>query len=199
MTLYLETSGDFIPWRGERIDGVLHPLSIETSWSSSDLEALDLFLPAQADPVPQGKAVTSTSVQRVGGVVKFVHDLTDLPPPSSDDVDTERDRRIAAGFVFGGVAYQSRPADRENIMGAATAALGAIVSGALPDDLRWHGGATDFVWIAADNSLTPMDAQTMFVFGQAAMSHKSAHIFAGAALKAMDPIPADYADDQWWP
>lgn len=121
------------------------------------------------------------------------------PPPTSDQIDAERDRRIAAGFLFNGVAYQSRPGDRENIMGAATAALGALVAGKQAGDLRWHGGASDFVWIAADNSLTPMDAQTVFAFGQTAMSHKSALIFAGAAIKSRSPIPADYADDQWWP
>lgn len=114
-------------------------------------------------------------------------------------IDAERDQRIAAGFTFGGKLYQSRPEDRENISGAALAALAAQIGGALTGDLRWHGGGSDFVWIAADNSLTPMDAQTMFSFGQAAMAHKQAHIFAARALKDAEPIPADYAEDSYWP
>lgn len=126
--------------------------------------------------------------------------IVDELPPSNPTamIDAERDRRIAAGFMFGGKLYQSRPEDRENISGAALAALAAQISGAEPGNLRWHGGDSDFVWIAADNSLTPMDAQTMFAFGQAAMAHKQAHIFAGRALKDAVPIRADYADDSHW-
>jgi hypothetical protein len=120
--------------------------------------------------------------------------------PTSEDVDMERDRRIAEGFTFAGVVYQSRPGDLENIAGASTAALGAMVGGAQPGNLRWHGGASDFSWIAADNSVNAMDAQTMFSFGLAAMAHKHAHIFAARAIKDMDPIPADFATNEaYWP
>lgn len=121
------------------------------------------------------------------------------PPPSTDDVDADRDRRIDGGFTLNGVRFQSRPSDRENIAGASTAALAAIMSGAEPGDYRWHGGDSDFAWIAEDNTLHPLDAQTMFALGQAAMAHKQAHIFAARALKDLDPIPADFADDQYWP
>ncbi|APO76116.1 hypothetical protein AM571_CH03322 [Rhizobium etli 8C-3] len=121
-----------------------------------------------------------------------------LPPPTSEGVDAERDRRITAGFIFNGFAFQSRPEDRENIMGASTAALAAMVNGAQPGDYRWHGEDSDFRWIDANNVMHPMDAQTVFAFGKAAMSHKQAHIFAARALKDMSPIPADYADDQHW-
>lgn len=114
-------------------------------------------------------------------------------------VDAERDRRIDGEFTFNDVVYQSRPEDRENLSGAATSALAAMVNGAQPGDLRWHGEDTDFEWIAADNSTVPMDAQTMFTLGQTALSHKSSHIFAARALKNADPIPEDYADDKHWP
>ena len=114
-------------------------------------------------------------------------------------VNAERDRRIDAGFIFGAALYQSAPADRENIAGASTSALGAMQAGAQPGDFRWHGGASDFVWIAADNSETPMDAQTVFQFGQAAMTHKQEHIFAARALKDMAEIPEDFTAAAYWP
>lgn len=66
-------------------------------------------------------------------------------------------------------------------------------------DLRWHGGAEDFAWIAADNSIHAMDAQTVFGLGQAAMAHKQALIFAARAIKDADPISEDYTDDIYWP
>lgn len=121
------------------------------------------------------------------------------PAPTSAEVDAERNRRIAAGFTFQSKAYQSRPEDRENMAGASLAALAAMGNGALPGDYRWHGGDSDFVWIAEDNSLTPMDAQTMFAFGQTAMAHKQAHIFAARALKDAEEIPSDYMSDDYWP
>lgn len=121
-------------------------------------------------------------------------------PPTEVEVDRERDRRIADGFAFNGVFYQSRRADRENIAGAAVAALAAIGAGAQIGDYRWHGGDSDFMWIAADNTMHPLDAQSTFAMGQAAMAHKQAHIFAARALKDMNPIPADYATNpEYWP
>ncbi|NDV48696.1 DUF4376 domain-containing protein [Salipiger sp. PrR003] len=114
-------------------------------------------------------------------------------------INAERDRRINGGFTFGGVVYQTRPEDRENMAGAATSALAAITDGAQQGDLRWHGGSSDFAWIAQDNTLVPMDAQTMLAFGQAAMAHKQAHIFAARALKDMPDAPSDITDDALWP
>lgn len=202
MTLYREAPGPFPVWAGEPIDGVLYQREIEQLWSAADLEAVGLWhddMIAAADPVPDGKQITSTTVQRVEGVVRYVNALVDIPRPTEDQVDAERDRRIAAGFTFAGVIYQSRPEDRENIMGAGTAALGAMVQGALPGNYRWHGGDSDFAWIAADNSLNPMDAQTVYAFGLAAMAHKTAHIFAARAIKDADPIPTDFTDNVFWP
>ncbi len=114
-------------------------------------------------------------------------------------IAVERDRRIDAGFEFRGVKYQSRPQDRENIAGACVVALAALTAGATEGDFRWQNGDTDFAWIAEDNSTHPMDALTMFAFGQAAMAHKQAHIFAARALKDMSQIPANFTDDGYWP
>lgn len=164
--------------------------------------------------VPDGRTWSSAAASWVapepGAAVTPIQSVEDLdqvlraaglksPLVTGEDIDAERDRRVADGFTFAGKAFQTRPEDRENIAGASTAALAAIVNGAQAGDLRWHGGDSDFAWIAADNTLVPMDAQTMFAFGQAAMAHKQAMIFAARALKDMAEIPADIADDQWWP
>lgn len=110
-------------------------------------------------------------------------DLSALQDTLCAGIDAERDRRTDGGFVFGGVRYQSRPGDRENIAGASLAALGAINAGAQAGNLRWASTDKDFTWIAEDNSLMPMDAQTVFALGQAAMAHKQGLIFAARAVK----------------
>lgn len=114
-------------------------------------------------------------------------------------VDAERDRRIDAGLEFKGRAFQSRATDRENIAGAAQLGFMAVVGGAQAGDLRWSNQDKDFVWIASDNSLVPMDAPTMVEFGKIAAQRKQALIMTGRQLKDMDVIPADYKDDKWWP
>ena len=122
------------------------------------------------------------------------------PPPESidsTDVDRERDRRIDAGFEFGGSRFQSRQTDRENISGAAQLAFMAIVEGKQSGDLRWHGGDSDFVWIAEDNSLVSMDAHTVVALGRAAAEHKQRMIFAARALKDGE-IPDDFIEDEYW-
>lgn len=116
-------------------------------------------------------------------------------------VDAERDRRIASGFTFEGVSYQTQTAsDRENILGALGVALAAItVDGAQPGDLRWADPQFDFFWISSDDTRVPMDAQTCLAFARAAISRKSLLVIAGNSIKQMDPIPEDYADDKYWP
>jgi hypothetical protein len=121
------------------------------------------------------------------------------PSPSSANVNVERDRRTHAGFMFQGKLYQFDPDSRSRITGAATLAKFAIVAGVQPGNLRWINPAVNFSWIAADNTLTAMDAQTCSAFGDAAAVHEQRHIFAARAIKAMSPIPLDYADAKYWP
>lgn len=127
----------------------------------------------------------------------YVREQGEVPepegPPTSADVNSARDRRIDAGVTFNGVLFQTRPEDRENIQGAYSRAQSAIlIHGAQPGDFTWHGGPGDFEWIAANDSRVKMDAQTMMAFGEAVLDHKSAHIFAANAIKAMDPVPSDF-------
>lgn len=129
-----------------------------------------------------------------GGVI----DAYEPPAPTDGNVNTERDQRMAV-YTFNGVDYNFDPDSRDNISGAAVLAIGAISAGAQPNDLRWANPNQDFGWIALDNSVTPMDAQTCWAFAQAAASYKSALIFAARTLKDMNPIPSNYTDDSYWP
>lgn len=125
--------------------------------------------------------------------------LNPITLPTAQAVDTERDRRIDAGIDFQGVQFQSRATDRENIAGAAQLGFMAIFAGAKAGDLRWSDPDQDFTWIASDNSLVPMDAPTVVALGKAAAERKQALIFAARQLKDMKQVPADFADDRWWP
>lgn len=124
----------------------------------------------------------------------FRHSVT------SDEVNQERDRRISTGLVFGGKAFDFDPASKARVTGASTLAKFAIAGGAQENDLRWLDPNTDFAWIASDNTLVTMDAQTCSAFGDAAALHEQAHIFAARTLKDTEGgIPLDYTDDQYWP
>lgn len=118
---------------------------------------------------------------------------------SAAEIDAERDRRIDAGVEFQGVMFQSRTTDRENIAGAAQLGFMAVMAGAQPEDLRWSEPDADFVWIASDNSLVPMDAPTVVEFGKVAAQRKQALIMAGRQLKDLPAAPTDFTDDKWWP
>lgn len=121
------------------------------------------------------------------------------PVPTAAMVDHHRDLLLAAGFTFAGIAYDFDDRAKVNIAGAAQLAFMAVVAGAQPDDLRWHGEDEDFEWIAQDNSKVPMDAFTVIEFGKTAAAHERKHIFAARDLKNMDPIPLDFTDSQYWP
>lgn len=115
-------------------------------------------------------------------------------------VNEERDRRIAAGFTFGGKMFDFDTNSKQRVTGAATLAKFAVAGGAQEDDLRWLNPNVDFSWIAQDNSLVTMDAQTCSAFGDAAAIHEQAHVLAARALKdTQGGIPDDYIDDQYWP
>jgi hypothetical protein len=115
-----------------------------------------------------------------------------------DAIGAERDRRIDGGFEFQGNVYQSGATDRENILGSAQLAFMAVLNGAVAGDYRWASADTDFMWIALDNTLVPMDAPTVVDFGKTASAFKQAMIFKARTLKNMETLPADFTDDKWW-
>lgn len=121
------------------------------------------------------------------------------PPPTADDVNAERERRLVGDFTFAGKQFQRDARSLQRIAGAASLAGFALGAGAQPGNLRWANPDRDFVWIASDNTLMAMDAQTCFAFGQVAANVETNIIFAAKQLREMNPIPADFADDKWWP
>jgi hypothetical protein len=113
-------------------------------------------------------------------------------------VRDERDRRLRADFEFNGKMFQRDPVSMSRINGAGTLALAAILNGAQAGDLRWHGGEEDFGWIASDDSVMPMDAQTCIAFGQTAAAVESRLVFAAKALREIPEVPLDFEDDKYW-
>lgn len=112
------------------------------------------------------------------------------------EIDKERDRRIDGGFTFRDTPFQSRPSDRENIMGAAQLAMAFMAAGGDPESLRWADPDKDFVWIAADNTIIPMSPMDVVALFQAGVAFKSALTFYARALKdavidAEDPTTVD--------
>lgn len=114
-------------------------------------------------------------------------------------VNAERDRRMRGTFTFGGKEYDCDQTSLQRITGAASLAGFWMAAGGDPQSNLWHGGVNPFLWISHDNAANVMTAATVFAFGQAAAHNETAHIFAARALKDMNPIPADYASDAYWP
>lgn len=120
------------------------------------------------------------------------------PPGQPEQVDQERDRRIAAGFTHAGKTYDSNPESMRRIDKAYAVACRALVEGAKAGNLRWADATQDFRWIAKDNSYVAMDAPTVVTFGEAAAAWETKHIYKARELKSMPPIPSDYTDDKYW-
>lgn len=118
---------------------------------------------------------------------------------TAEDVSKERDRRLKADFEFNGKMFQRDDKSLDRITGAATLAGFAIGNGAQPGDLRWANPDRDFGWIASDDTVVPMDAQTCFQFGQVAASIETSIVFAAKSLREMNPIPENFTDDKYWP
>lgn len=101
--LYKETTDGFAPWNpAEPIGDTRYPPNIGQLWTPAELAAVGLFEPEPADATPEGKIVTGTSVQRVGGVVKFVSTFADAPAPTPADTPlTMRQLRLGLLLIGG--------------------------------------------------------------------------------------------------
>jgi hypothetical protein len=101
--LYKETNGVFEPWNSsEPIGNFRYPSNIEQLWGAPALAAIGLYAPVGSDPVPDGKIVTGTTVQRVNNVVKFVNTLADAPVLTPSDTPlTMRQLRLGLLLIGG--------------------------------------------------------------------------------------------------
>jgi hypothetical protein len=110
--------------------------------------------------------------------------LTEAKDSRRAEVNTLRDEKMISDFTYDSVVYQADDLSQARLDRARASALAAIVGGAQPGDYRWHGQAQDFFWIAKDNSLTTMDAQTTLAFGNAMVAREGMLIAAGTAIKS---------------
>ena len=124
--------------------------------------------------------------------------IVTLAPPTREDVNRERDRRVSAGIVFQGVEFESDAASRQALSEAATMALGAIAAGKQIGDTKWTAEGDEFFWIASDNTRVAMDAQTCLALATAMSEHKSNLVRCARKLKDADTTPYDYKDDRYW-
>lgn len=195
--LYCEISPEsFAPWAGDEIDGVRHPLTVEQHWSDQELASIGLYRPADADPVPYGKVAVSTDVRRVEGVVKFVHELVDIP------LEDLRAAKLAAlaerrwQAETGGTMVAGTPikTDAEST-GKITAAY--VQASANPAfTVRWKVDTGVFV---------TLDAATIIAIGDAVTAHVQAcfdneDVLTTAILAAEDAAALDAIDiEAGWP
>lgn len=206
--LYLENPlGSFAPWTGEAIDGVQHPAwrKYETTWIKSQLNAIGLHRSADiapADPIPEGKISTGQTVQRVGGVVKFVHALANAPEPTLQErrdiliprIEQMRWDKEVGGMTFGGVPIPTDDRAKTLIMGARTAAVE-------------QGEAYSDEWKISPGVYVPLDAAAAIALGDALLAHIRAcfareKALIQAVLDANTHAAMDEAEDEietGWP
>jgi hypothetical protein len=113
-----------------------------------------------------------------------------VPPATADDVNAERQSRIVVGRVINGVRVTGRDTDARNLMSLALIAQMRIAAGDTTTPTTFRDGDN------VDHALTPPQILTMW---QESAAFVSAIYQASWDIKAMDPIPADYAADHYWP
>lgn len=173
----------------------------------TDEELLDAgYTEVESRPTPSSTQVVEWDTNEISWVLRdktpeeLAAEAADLRLSLRAQIDDERDRRILNGFLFNGDIFDSRPEDQKRISGAGTLAFVSIVQGiGTPGNYFWHGEVTPFVWITKTNSLMPLDAPSVIELGKAAAKWESQHVFAARALKDMSTIPADFANDAYWP
>lgn len=135
-----------------------------------------------------------------GKPVPWTKPITDYGEFSAA-VFREMNRRKRIGFKFNTVWYQGDDASITNMTGLGMAATSAVINGAMDGDYRWSDPLKDFVFIARDNSMVPLDARTMMMLGQAAMNFSSSYAIASRKIKDrfLAGETLTITDDALWP
>lgn len=199
--LYIEISSDvFEPWDGSPIGAVRYPGVIEDAWTDQQLAALDLYRPASADPIPEGKRSNGVSVQRVDGVVSYVHDLVDIDPPTDVEINAERDRRISIGSVFPVTAYGDVPLtgrfqDQVSLMGLLIKAQGAHALGISAPVITLRDA------LNVNHLLTPLQTIELVQAGTAwiELVMKTSWDMKDEVGDFSGGVPIDFRSDEYWP
>lgn len=105
-------------------------------------------------------------------------------------INAERQRRIEAGKVIDGVHVTGRDEDARNLMSLALAAQLRLASGDTETTTTFRDGEN------VEHELTPVQLLSLW---QQSAEYVSALYAASWALKAMEPIPAGYESDGYWP
>lgn len=117
------------------------------------------------------------------------------PVPTGGDVNAERARRILAGATIavtgaGNIPLTGGEDDKSNLSNQAMAAKARIDAGDV---------ATTTVWRDRNNVNHDLTPPQVWELWSKAAGYVSDLYGASWAIKALDPIPADYADDSRWP
>lgn len=107
----------------------------------------------------------------------------------ADAVNAERARRIVAGTIVDGVHVTGSDDDARNLSSLALAAQLRLAAGDRDTITTFRDGDN------VDHELTPAHILSLW---QQSASYVSTLYAASWALKAMNPIPVDFADDKYW-
>lgn len=144
-------------------------------------------------PPPQGAALVSEADEFDGAKVVATR-VWESFAPSIDDVIAERSRRLALGFDYdfgdarGLHHIGTTPQDMEG-WGEVRDASNAFIALGLPN------ATINIVTNTGPVTITAMEFQSILA---AATAARQPVWSASFGLQAMSPIPADYADDEYW-
>lgn len=125
--------------------------------------------------------------------------VVELPPPlppTGADVIAERERRLAFGLTFdfgdarGVHIIGTAPEDMKRWVEEVTPFANALVNSGNPD------GTINLLTVTGPVTVTAQEWQSILV---AAGEQRQPIYAASFALQAMNTIPRDFADNQYWP
>ncbi|MGJ7040496.1 hypothetical protein J2Y63_003761 [Shinella sp. BE166] len=153
-----------------------------------------------ADPTPDGKVAIDRHVELFGGLPQWVDELEDAPPPTGDQINAERDRRISAGATFavpgyGDVPLTGRVRDQTVLLALLVKAQGAKAAGITAPVMVIRDGAD------ANHILTPDQMISLVSSGMnwiEATMQRSWDMKDGVSPFEDGP-PLDFTDDAYWP
>lgn len=179
--------------------GYSYPPTVFTSgdWNLTKLAEIGVY-PIHDEPIPAGKVAVSSSLTFDGQRVARTFDLEDEPLRLIDeeDVIAERERRLSLGFDYDfgdsrGVHRIGTAAnDMRKWLDEVTPIAQALINAEVP---------TGEIGIFTDTGPVTVTAAEWQQILLAAGNWRQPIYHASFALQAMDPIPADFAGDVWWP